>query len=184
MTREAVDRRPLRPMTADTPPHRELSDSCHAIHPSDSAVTRLARDLRAQVRLVIEMHEPRKHVDLGPRDRLAGFPELANLDDFRALRIDDAVTADTPLHGRNAGKWRATCGAVAEIATQLVPGDVDTMTEVDRLLRRIRLRAGRALRGSEEKYGREHAITGERGSPVSHGQSPAQTACNTSATVG
>src|SRR5262245_23565788 len=122
MTRHTVERRLaalrlLRAMTVHAPAHRERrrrrtepdeadevvhhagaglrGDGRHAL---DGPVTRLARQLGADVRLVREARELRHLEDAHPGDLLATLRVPVDLLDLGVvLRADDLVTAETPI---------------------------------------------------------------------------------------
>src|SRR2546430_13980592 len=62
--------RGTRPVTVETPAHRERRLLANAHHRFDGTVARTTRDVRAHVLTVVEGHEVRNIVDLRPRDRL------------------------------------------------------------------------------------------------------------------
>ena len=131
-------------MTLHAPAHRQVGDPPNAMHRTDVAVTGVARNLREAVRFVIEADEGRELVDLHPGNRLARVPEAPQLENFRMAGRDVFVTADATFERRDAGKSRTPRGAVTDRTVELVVADMDAVTEVDRLFRRVRrLRGGR-----------------------------------------
>jgi hypothetical protein len=119
-------------------------------------MTLLARDLRAHVRFVREVDEPRQHIDLYPRDRRAAVPIPRQFDDLGVHGCDEAMAAHAALGGGNAGERPAPRGAVAVLTFDLIGDHMIAVPEVDRLLGTCGGSPGPRRRGGYEQHGRGH----------------------------
>ncbi len=138
-------------MTPHTPSHGQIGHAFDTFHLLNGSMACAARNLSPHVRFVIEMDKPWEGVHLDPRDLLFRVPESPQLHDFRIFWNDIPVASHAPFDRRDASKRGTTCGAVAELAAQLVVAGVNDMTERDRLLRCVRFGSGRPAHGDDNK---------------------------------
>jgi len=87
----------------------------------------------ANMHLMWKINMVRHSVDPHPRDRLAFFPVLFQLFDFRGIPGDELMAGAAVRHGRNAGNMRFRGLAMTEEARDSVVPGMHLMAEGDRL---------------------------------------------------
>src|SRR5262245_14774774 len=107
-------------------------------HRLDVAMTALALEPRADVRLVRKVRELRQLVHADPGDRFLLRVKVGELLDLGLVRRGDLVTPHAALHRGKPGVLRAARVAVTVLAIDLVGTDVNAVREVDGLHRGFR----------------------------------------------
>src|SRR5262249_41694996 len=105
VTHQAVHRRrevrvvEVLAVAAHAPAHLERAVLVDAIHVLHRAVALLARQPRAHVALVVELHVVRQVMDLDPRDLLTAVVVARELHDLGLVGGHEAVAAHARAHG-------------------------------------------------------------------------------------
>src|SRR5688572_1790556 len=124
-------------VAVETPAHAERLGLMDDVHVVDAAVAGDAADAAVDVGAVVEECVVGEVVDLGPLDREAALPALADRAEVGTVLADDVVAVHADLCGGDGGEGGFLDGGVAVAAVEAELADVDGVAVGDGLFGRV-----------------------------------------------
>jgi hypothetical protein len=122
-------------VTIDAEMHVESVYLCYPVHFLYVSVAMAAVDLPVDMNRVVEKNKIRHILDLKPFHRFVLIKMRSQVFNLRMMNNDSFMAKHAGLKGRNAGSFSVNCLIVAHKTAYSFPGCMNTMTEMNRLLR-------------------------------------------------